>query len=44
MGKTLDIYFSELNKETQKKYLDFYGIKESSEENLDLAPIIVLEK
>ena len=41
MYKEFPIYFSNLNKETQKKLLDFVGVKEPCDMNwdVDMAPI-----
>ena len=44
MSKTLQIMFDDLDKEAQKKVLEFYGYDSPEEGNLDVVPLFVLEK
>lgn len=43
--KTLNIYFSDLNENAQKRILDFVGAKDASDMNwdLDILPIAVFD-
>ncbi len=40
----LEIYFSDLNEEAQKRYLEFQGVSDPSELNAEYSPICVLER
>ncbi len=40
----LEIMFEDLNEETKKAVLEFYEIKDAKEMNLDVIPLIILEK
>lgn len=40
----IEIMFDDLNEETKKEVLDFYGIKSAKDMNWDIIPLIVLEK
>jgi hypothetical protein len=42
--ETLQIYFSDLNKEAQEEVLAFYEVSSAEELNLDVVPLIELEK
>lgn len=42
--RTLDIYYDDLKPEVQKKVLELFKIKSSSEANLDVIPLFVLEE
>jgi hypothetical protein len=44
MSETLTIMLDDLNGETQKEVLEFYGYETAAEGNLDVAPLFVLEK
>ncbi|MBR5355899.1 MAG: hypothetical protein IK121_03150 [Lachnospiraceae bacterium] len=39
-----EIYFDDLNSEAQEAYLEFLGINDPKEANLDIVPIAVLEE
>lgn len=41
--KTLEIYFRDLNLETQKAVLELYGIESPDEANWEFCPIFILE-
>ena len=43
MGKTMEIYFSDLNEDAQKAVLDFYELETPEDGNYDVFPICVLE-
>lgn len=43
MTKTLEIYFKDLNEETQKMVLDFYDLENEFNGNFDISPLFVLE-
>ena len=43
MGKTMEIYFRDLNEDTQKAVLDFYGLETPEDGNYDVFPVCVLE-
>ena len=43
MSQILNIMLEDLNRETQKEVLKFYGYKTASEGNLDVMPLFVLE-
>ena len=43
MRKTMEIYFRDLNEDTQKAVLDFYGLETPEDGNYDVFPICVLE-
>jgi hypothetical protein len=43
MSETLTIMLADLNDETQKEVLEFYGYQSATEGNLDVAPLFVLE-
>ena len=38
----LEIYFSDLNEDGQKKVLKFYGVKSPYDANWDICPLAVL--
>lgn len=38
-----EIYFSDLNLEAQEAYLDFAGLKNAQEANLDVFPLATVE-
>jgi len=40
---SFEIYFTDLNKKTQKEYLDFMKVKSIEELNEDVIPITILE-
>ncbi len=40
----IEIMFNDLNEEAKKEVLDFYGIERPEEMNLDIIPLIILEK
>ena len=42
--EVMKIYFGDLNEEAQKELLEFYGIASPEELNLDVVPLIELEK
>ncbi len=44
MARTLTIMFDDLNKETQKEVLEFYGFDNPENGNLDVVPLFILEK
>jgi hypothetical protein len=39
-----EIYFSDLNEEAQRKYLEFQGVEDPAELNAEYSPICVLER
>jgi len=39
-----ELYFSDLTPEAQKRLLDFWGVSDPSELNLEVVPICVLER
>ena len=43
MSETLTIMLDELNSETQREVLRFYGYESAKEGNLDVMPLFVLE-
>jgi hypothetical protein len=43
MSETLNIMLENLNSETQKEVLKFYGYESAAEGNLDVVPLFVLE-
>jgi hypothetical protein len=43
MSETLTIMLADLNDETQKEVLAFYGYESAAEGNLDVVPLFVLE-
>ena len=43
MSETLNIMLEDLNNETQKEVLKFYGYETALEGNLDVIPLFVLE-
>ena len=43
MSETLNIMLEDLNGETQKEVLKFYGYETAAEGNLDVVPLFVLE-
>ena len=43
MSQTLNIMLEDLNHETQKEVLKFYGYETATEGNLDIVPLFVLE-
>lgn len=42
--KKIEIYFYDLRDEAQKRLLEFYGVDDPSELNVDIFPICSLEK
>ena len=42
--EVLEIYFQDLNEETQEQVLKYYGIHEPEEMNWDVTPIAILER
>jgi len=38
----MEIYFKDLNKETQEKVLNLYGYKTEQEGNFDISPLFIL--
>ena len=44
MSETLNIMLTDLNSESQKEVLHFYGYQSPEEGNLDVVPLFVLEK
>ena len=40
----IEIMFDDLSEEMKKRVLDFYGIKSAEDMNLDIMPLIILEK
>ena len=44
MSETLTIMLEDLNNETQKEVLEFYGYATAAEGNLDVAPLFELER
>lgn len=42
--ESLKIYFSDLNEETQKEVLEFYGVNSPEELNFEIVPLVELEK
>lgn len=40
---TFEIYFSDLNEEAQKEYLEFQGVESAEELNTDISPIAIIE-
>jgi len=43
MSKTLNIMLEDLNGETQKEVLKFYGYETAAEGNFDIMPLFVLQ-
>lgn len=43
MSETLIIMLADLNDETQREVLEFYGYESAAEGNLDIMPLFVLE-
>jgi hypothetical protein len=43
MSETLTIMLDDLNNDTQKEVLKFYGYQTAAEGNLDVVPLFVLE-
>jgi len=43
MSETLTIMLADLNDETQKEVLTFYGYESASDGNLNVVPLFVLE-
>ena len=43
-GEVLEIYFGDLNEETQEQVLKYFNIHEPEEMNWDVAPIAILER
>ena len=43
MSESLTIMLADLNDETQKEVLMFYGYESAAEGNLDIVPLFVLE-
>lgn len=39
-----EIYFSELDKETQEALLEYFGIRNAEEMNWDVFPIAIIER
>ena len=44
MSETLTIMLEDLNSETRREVLKFYGYKTAAEGNLDVVPLFVMEK
>ncbi len=44
MSEILDIMLVDLNDETQREVLKFYGYESAAEGNLDVVPLFVMEK
>ena len=44
MSETLTIMLADLNDQSQKDVLEFYGYQNAKEGNLDIVPLFVLEK
>ena len=44
MSETLTIMLADLNDETQREILNFYGYESAAEGNLDVVPLFVMEK
>jgi hypothetical protein len=44
MAEVLTIMLENLNSETQKEVLKFYGYETAAEGNLDIIPLFLLEK
>jgi len=44
MDNYYEIYFSDLNKQAQRKFLNFLGIKTPEEANYDTFPIAIIYK
>jgi len=42
--ESFEIYYSNLNKETQKDLLEFYNMKDESEGNFELTPLCIIDK
>ena len=40
---TIKIYFKDLNKEAQKRFLDDLGYTDASDTNYDIMPIAIIE-
>ena len=40
---TLEIFFEDLNEETQKKVLAFFDVESEEEGNLNIIPLLALE-
>lgn len=40
---SFEIYFCDLNKETQEAYLEFAGLRSAREANLDVFPLVMME-
>lgn len=38
-----EIYFADLNKETQEAYLEFAGLNSAEEANLNVCPLVTIE-
>jgi len=41
--KTLEIYFSDLNEETQKNVLELYDLESEEDGNFEISPLTILE-
>lgn len=39
-----EIYFSDLNEEAQRRYLEFEGVEDPAELNAEYSPVSVLER
>jgi len=44
MSQKLTIMLADLNDQSQKEVLEFYGYKNAEQGNLDVVPLFVLEK
>jgi len=43
MTRTHEIYFSDLNEQAKKEYLEFHGVKSAEELNEGISPIATIE-
>ena len=41
---TLELYFSDLNKEAQGRYLEFQKVEDPADLNAELSPICIVER
>ena len=44
IDKEMSIYFRDLNEEAQKRLLEFLGVKNEEEANLDVFPLFIIHK
>ena len=44
MEESFEIYFNDLNEETQKAFLEFMGMTDSKEGNYDIFPLATISK